>query len=256
MPEASGAAWMTIDGKLGLVVVGDSGQHGAYGVIDPDTGETREQGKLPLGEGAGDDLEGLDARDGKLYGVISPGWVRVWKRDGKGFALVDGPYALAPVDPTLPKNGGMGDKPPRGDGMVCDANGVNCGRNYEGLCLAPKPSGPCTGYVAAKADGHLYCLVDHDGRLQVTREHAIAVGRPGVVADCAYSDDGSLWVGDNLFGLVQVSRIEGDRPVPVAQIGDGFPEVLAVRGDAVYRMSDMGGSPSLMAKFRCRAPTR
>ena len=39
--------------------------------------------------------------------------------------------------------------------------------------------------------------------------------------------------------------------VPVVKLGVGFPEVLAVRGDIVYRMSDLGGAPSLMAKWRC-----
>src|SRR5262245_32682717 len=49
LPEASGAAWLTIEGKLALVVVADSGNQGDYVVLDPDTGATREQGKLPLG---------------------------------------------------------------------------------------------------------------------------------------------------------------------------------------------------------------
>src|SRR5262250_380752 len=36
VPEASGAGWLVIDGKLSLVVVGDSGNRGAYGVVDPE----------------------------------------------------------------------------------------------------------------------------------------------------------------------------------------------------------------------------
>src|SRR5438128_5226815 len=46
VPEASGAAWLVVDGKRVLVTMGDSGQHGAYGLIDPDDGSTLEQGKL------------------------------------------------------------------------------------------------------------------------------------------------------------------------------------------------------------------
>jgi hypothetical protein len=44
--------------------------------------------------------------------------------------------------------------------------------------------------------------------------------------------------------------------VPVAQLGSGFPEVIAAHGDVVYRMSDTGGSPSMMAKFRCTPGAR
>src|SRR5262245_3472634 len=49
--EASGATWLTIDGKLSLLVVADSGNDGAYAILDPETGDTGEQGKLPLGGG-------------------------------------------------------------------------------------------------------------------------------------------------------------------------------------------------------------
>jgi hypothetical protein len=31
----------------------------------------------------------------------------------------------------------------------------------------------------------------------------------------------------------------------------GFAELIAARGDIVYRMSDTGDAPSMMAKFRC-----
>jgi len=250
VPEASAAAWMTIGGKPMLVVVGDSGQHGAYGLVDPETGETREQGKLPLGD-AGDDLEGLAARGDRLYGLTSAGWLRVWQRDGAAFTLIDGPYAI-----------GTGD-------MICGKDQSNCARDYEGLCLRPfdnRGVNPlfCTGWAASRTDGTLYCLTmlnePHD--IQVDRARAIHIGRKGVVADCAYGDDGTLWVGNNLFGMSQVYRVENDwdpahaKVVPVAQLGTGFPEVIAVRGDTVYRMSDAGGSPSLMAKFRCRPGTR
>jgi hypothetical protein len=236
VPEASGAGWLTIDGKPELVVVGDSGQAGAYGIVDPDTGETREQGRLPLGD-AGDDIEGVAGRGDRLYGLTSAGWMRVWKRDGQAFTLVDGPYAI-------------------GEGtMICDKNGVNCARNYEGLCLAPATGG-CVGYAASKKDGTLYCLTEHDGKLAVQRDGAIHIAETKRLADCAYGDDGSLWAANNLFGLSQVYRVEAGKVVPVAQLGAGFPEVIAVRGEIVYRMSDAGGSPSLMAKFRCRPPSR
>jgi outer membrane protein assembly factor BamB len=256
VPEASGAAWLEIDGKARLVVVGDSGNHGAYGLVDPESGETVETGRLPLGA-ASDDIEGAASRGGRLYGLTSSGWIRVWERKAGGFALVGAPYPIGPVD--LP-DGKNQSRPPAGGGMVCGAMAGNCGRNYEGLCLAPAPAphGGCVGFAASKADGHLYCLTDEHGALAVHRDRAIAITRPGALADCAFSDDGTLWAASNLFDLGNVYRVaRWDDPAAatverIAALVVGFPEVIAVRGDIVYRMSDLNGAPSLMGKYRCR----
>jgi hypothetical protein len=252
VPEASAAAWMKIDGKDMLVVVGDSGQHGAYGLVDPETGETTEQGKLPLGEG-GDDIEGLSTWPGpntRLYGLTSAGWMRVWERVDHGFKLFEGPY-------------------PIGEGnMICGIDRSNCARDYEGLCLRPAHGGLnplfCAGYVASRTDGALYCLtmLNEPNDLQVDRSRSIKITRKGALADCAYGADGTLWAANNLFGDSQVYRIDHEfqpdkaKVVPIAQIGVGFPEVVAVRGDTFWRMSDAGGTPSLMSKFRCRPSAR
>ncbi len=257
VPEASGAAWLTIAGKRALVVISDSGNLGAYAVVDPDSGETTETGKLPLGA-AGDDLEGASARGEQLIAVTSSGWIRAWQHDdaAKAFTLIEDAYALGPVDLD---DSSAGNKPPAGNGMVCGAKVTNCGRNYEGLCLvdAAHRKGPCVGFVAAKADGHLYCLTEEAGKLVAHHDRSIAVTRPGALADCAFGDDGSLWAGSNLFDLARVYAITGwEAPASakaseLAAIGVGFPETLAVRGDLFYRMSDTGGSPSLMTKYRC-----
>nr|HEX4316896.1 hypothetical protein [Kofleriaceae bacterium] len=269
VPEASGAAWLAVAGKTVVVTMGDSDRDGAYGLIDPESGDTLETGKLPLGD-AGDDLEGLAVRDGVLYGLTSAGWMRAWKRTGTGigsggFDLVDGPYPLGPVD--LPDKSSH-DRPPKTDGMVCGARGVNCGRNYEGLCLPAHPSGACAGYAVAKADGHLYCLADagdadHPGRFAVRREPALELGRPGAIADCAFAaDTDELYVGANGFALNAVSRVVGWRDLatahvePIGDLGLGFCEGLAVRGDDIYRFSDLGGAPSLTTKFRCTSLPR
>ncbi|MFT3696216.1 MAG: hypothetical protein QM831_23960 [Kofleriaceae bacterium] len=248
VPEASGAAFLPIDGKPMLVVVSDSGNHGAYGIVDPDTGDTVEQGQLPIGDST-DDIEGLAVRGGHLFGITSPGWILEWTRDdaNHAFTLVQPRYALGPVD--LPGRAGIGDKPPEGDGMVCDGRRSNCGRNYEGICLTET-----AGYALAKADGHLYPLVGSP--LQVKRDGAIAVGRPGVAADCAYDETGALYVGNNLFGEAKVLRVEHGETSQIGLLGIGFPEVLVVRDGIFYRMSDTGGSPSLMSKFRCSRATR
>jgi hypothetical protein len=258
VPEASGAAWLTIDGALALVVISDSGNRGAYGIVDPDSGETREQGMLPLG-GGGDDLEGVAMRDGRLIAISSAGWIREWRRVAGGFELVAGPYPLGPVD--LPaKSGGIGARPPEGEGMVCAERASNCGRNYEGLCLAHRPRSDtrCVGFAAAKADGHLYCVVEREGRLALDRSHAIAIARPGVIADCAFDEADTLYVGSNTFDLARVYRVHDwhdparARSVVIGELPIGFPETLAVRGDVFYRMSDTGVAPSLMKKYRCR----
>jgi outer membrane protein assembly factor BamB len=256
VPEASGAAWLTIDGKPALVVVGDSGNHGAYGIVDPETGATLETGLVPLSSEASDDIEGVAARGDQLVGLTSSGWIRVWQRKDKGFALVGPPYPLGPVDLPDTKND---NRAPRGAGMVCEGTVVNCGRNYEGLCIAPTPrDGACVGFAASKADGHLYCLTDEAGRLVVHHDRAIAITRPGALADCAFGDDGTLWAGSNMFDLANVYRVTHWEDPASAQVerfaslGVGFPELIAVRGDVIYRMSDLGGAPSLMAKYRCR----
>ncbi|HET9625854.1 MAG TPA: hypothetical protein VFP84_31050 [Kofleriaceae bacterium] len=266
VPEASAAAWLTVNGRAVLVVVGDSGNHGAYGLVDAESGATLETGQLPLGD-AGDDLEGVATIGDTLYGLTSSGWMRQWRRTpaGGGFELVGAAYPIGPVDLPDTRND---DRPPRSDGMVCGPRAGNCGRNYEGLCLVPTPVAPgaCQGFAAAKADGHLYCLVadpskDH-GALAVDRTRAIAVSKPSALADCAFAADGSLWAGDNLFGFGRIYRIARWQDPATAQVESlgvlsvGFPEVIAVRGDVVYRMSDLGRAPSLMARYRCKFPPK
>ncbi len=256
--EASGAAWLTIDGKRMLVVMSDGGHQGDYALVDPDTGTTTERGKLPLGS-PDCDLEGISTRGDQLYAVTSPGWVRSWKRTAKGFTLVDEPYGLGPND--LPnKKGGLGNVPPVTDGMVCAPAFTNCGRNYEGICLVPDQTGTesdLAGFVAAKADGHLYGLRMTAGKLVVDRTIKIKVAEPGLIADCTFDTDGTLLVGGNSFDVGGIHRIDHwETPATatvtrVASLLLGFPEVVALDGDVIYRMSDTGRAPSLMKKYRC-----
>jgi outer membrane protein assembly factor BamB len=257
VPEASGAAWLTIAGKPALLVISDSGSLGAYSLVDAETGATLESGRLPLSTEAGDDLEGIAARGDKIYGLTSAGWVRVWQRKGEGFELIGKPYPLGPVDRSGRKTKRRATGP---DEMACDPQGVNCGRDYEGLCLvpgAPVPPAGCVGFAASKADGHLYCLTEEAGKLVVHHDRAIEITRPGALADCAFADDGTLWVGSNMFDLGRVYRVaRWDEPARaqverVGSLGVGFPEGIAARGDVVYRLSDMGGAPSLIARYRC-----
>jgi hypothetical protein len=247
VPEASGAAWLEVDGKLQLVVVADSGHDGAFGFVDPDSGTTVAQGTLPLGTGASDDIEGLAARGGRLYGITSSGYMREWEWRAGAFVLVAGPYPIGGAD------------------LTCrNANKTNCGNNYEGLAIAAAPVGGCAGYACSKDTGKIFCLADQAGKLVATGAAGVLiVDKQEVLADCAFGDTSDLYVGNNLFGLARTFRV-GNLADPanvtisdLGPLGTGFPETVAVRGDIVYRMSDMGGTgPSLMVKFRCPVPGR
>jgi hypothetical protein len=266
VPEASAAAWLTVDNKLVLVVVGDSGNHGAYALVDPETGDTIEQGKLPLGD-TSDDLEGASVRGGLLYGLTSGGWMTTWKRGDHAFELVDAPYPIGKVDRALPPQHAFHEVPVAGDGIACDARAFNCGHDFEGLALLDPPpshggSAACVGFAAAKADGTLDCLVEQGGKLQVDTTRRLAIARSGMLADVTFGDDGTLWAGTNVFDLDAIYRIDNWQDVAHAKVvklgafGVGNSEVIAVRGDTVYRMSDTNDAPSLMVKLRCRGPTR
>jgi hypothetical protein len=257
VPEASAAPWFTIDGKAMLVVISDSGNDGAYGLVDPETGATTEQGKLPLGD-AGDDIEGAATRiiEGtqQLVTLTSAGWVREYTRTKTGFALIRDAYPLAPKETD----------------WVCGKNRGNCARDFEGLCLSWQASTQlqvrdrwaadlCVGFAASKTDGALYCLTTtDDGTLAIDKRAVEITGRKKM-GDCAFDLNGrQLYTGNNIIGLFDVYRVDGwDVPatakvVELGKMGTGNPEVIAVRGKDFYRMSDTGGAPSYMWHYRCK----
>jgi hypothetical protein len=88
-------------------------------------------------------------------------------------------------------------------------------------------------------------------------QHSIRIARPGVLSDCAFAEDGTLYAASNLFDAGNVYRVVGWREPSEAKIevvgalGIGFPETIAVKGDLIYRMSDTGAAPSMMRKLRC-----
>jgi hypothetical protein len=71
-----------------------------------------------------------------------------------------------------------------------------------------------------------------------------------------------LWAGGNVLGLNAIYRIDNwqdpahAKVAKLGSVGIGNSEVIAVRGDIVYRMSDTNDAPSMMAKFRCRPASR
>jgi len=235
--EASGAVWLP-GGEI--LVVSDSGNDATYVTSDATDGRVLTSGKLPLG-GRGDDLEGLAAADGKIWAITSSGWMRAWKPrgPGKGYELDLPAYRIDPED-------------------ECAIDAVNCGNNYEGLCLEPraaKARGRVAGYVASKTRGELICLVpDDNGRYVAAPERRIHVARPRALAACDIEPDGTTWTGENLFGGSAVKRIVAGEIVETASLGVGFPEAMAIAPDGtIYRFSDTGGAPSRMAAYRCGA---
>lgn len=233
--EASGAVWLPRDGGV-IVVIADSGHDGDYLIIDDEDGQVLERGKLPLG-GRGDDLEGLAADGDDLWAITSSGWMRSWvHRPGGGFSAKVTAYALE-------------------DDGECPIDAVNCGHNYEGLCLAAAPlADGCRGYAVAKADGDLVCLVAAGDRWQVDRARTFHVTHGDVMAACDITADGAVWTGDNLFGTTTVRRLVGGKVAASGRLGDGFPEAMAIAPDGtIYRFSDMGGAPSRVGKYRCAA---
>lgn len=243
--EASGATYEPADGRgpARVLVVSDSGNDGAFVEMAADDGRVLARGRLPLDQGASDDLEGLARVGERYYAVTSSGYMRSWRRDGDGFALVDRAYALAE-----PGHGA----PP----ISCnDPDEVNCGSNIEGLCLRdPAPASGCAGYLAAKNTGRLVCLEWAGQRLVATAARGIDITAPGVISGCAFApDDGRLLVGSNLFAANTVWQVDArGQTRRVGRLGPGFGEAIAAGPDGeIYRFSDDGGAPSASKKFVC-----
>jgi hypothetical protein len=270
--EASGAAVVIVRGAPRLVVLSDSGNQGAYAALDIDSGALVKTGKLPLGA-TSDDLEGAATINGDYIAATSAGWIYRWRFSDAvdEFVAVAPPYPLGPVDDSIPLDGGLGDvPPPTGSGYVCSAFGVNCGRNFESICLAPQPNAvlnACVGLVASKSDGNVYCLTLQNEKLRIDATRRFAVAVPGALADCSIDEQNRAWVGANLYARNRVFVLTGWDQLPVAPVVQqtddasvGFAEGIWVRSGpgssaTVVRLSDTGSAgPSEMARFDCALP--
>lgn len=253
LPEASGAAWVPASFGLPahIVLVADSGNHGAFAAIDARSGSLLVRGALPLDGSASDDLEGLSRIGTTYFGLTSAGSVLAWRRSGADrFQLIGPAYPLADAS---------------GHALGCeDPRRSNCGRNFEGLCLAdPPPASGCIGFAAAKHDGQLICLTIGAGEhLVADPARTIDVARPHALSGCSIAGD-LLYTGNNVFGGNQVVRINGWTTPARAEthslgsLGPGFCEAIAASPTgAISRFSDTGGAPSLMAKYSCGPPRR
>ncbi len=244
LPEASGAALLDPTRAL---VVSDSGNNGVAVIFDMAT-ETTVPTELPLGTGAGDDVEGLSvAPDGRVWGITSAGWLRVWQPSSTdtSFSLVGGPIAVASLESP----------------WACDAQLVNCGPNYEGLCLHPAPvAGECSGYLASKAYGQLACLVERaDGAgYEVDSSRLIDVAPNDQLSGCTFEPVAPyrLFVAGNVFSPSRIWWVDTDETVvPFALVGAGNQEALLATESGLWSFGDVQGilgDQSPVTRIDCR----
>ncbi|MCC6621259.1 MAG: hypothetical protein IT385_08390 [Deltaproteobacteria bacterium] len=245
LPEASGAARLP-DGRI--LVVADSGNQGRALVLDPKGRAGAVGVTLPLGEGAGDDVEGLErAPDGRIWGITSAGWLRAWRVEPgpvPTFVLEVGPVPVAPD----------------GD-WRCDASRVNCGPNYEGLCLHPAPGpGACAGWAASKARGALVCLVPSEAGFEVDASRTVAVAPSEQLSGCAFEPAAPhrLVVAGNVMSGSTLWEVEPGSGIVVAwtAIGAANQEaVIVLDGGDVVSLGDLQDlTPESSPRVALRCP--
>lgn len=247
LAEASGAVW--VEPSFGLpahlVVVSDSGNRGDFALVDAASGARLGAGRMPLERGVTDDLEGLARAGGVYYALASNGHLRHYRRAGATrFELTVPAYPLP----------GASCRSPRA---------TNCGRDFEGLCLAdPLPSVGCVGFAASRAKGELICLERGEGgRLRPVLDRAIRFALPMTLSDCNIAPaaaGNALHAVTNALGANLLYRVRGWRDPARAKVellparAGGFIEAVAAGPDgAIYRFSDTGAAPSAMTAESC-----
>ncbi|HEX8795560.1 MAG TPA: hypothetical protein VF765_31640 [Polyangiaceae bacterium] len=252
VPEASGAAEVELRrGAKEILVISDSGRHGAAMVWSAAGGMRALT--LAVDDAASDDFEGVTwMAPGRLYTLTSSGAVRTYVPDGSGGLRAEGPaYAIGAPPLSCP-----------------DLHGINCGKNYEGLCLrASGASGRCAGYAASKRETALYCVErDASGRLSIDASKpalhldlARITSREGVLSDCAFGAEGGpaqgvLLVTTNVFGgssTYVVDEATG-RATQLDMVTTPSNEAIAVDHEgAFYAFMDDNGDKSLALRFTC-----
>ena len=265
-PEASAAAQVELrPGLKEILVVGDSGNHGAAMAWSARSG--MRSLTLPLDDSASDDLEGMawvpEARGGRLYTLTSSGAVRRFVSDGAGGLRRDASAYR------------IGDLP-----LSCaDLRDINCGKDWEGLCLRRVRRGAsheaCAGYAASKKETALYCVVADDrGRLSIDASRPPMKldlrhlpqslqrrlpGGDGVLSDCAFGAtpgpaEDVLLVTTNIYGtsFTYVVDEEAGAATPLDLVSTPSNEALAVDSSgALYAFMDSNGPASPAARFVC-----
>jgi hypothetical protein len=248
VPEASGAAEVELTpGVRELLVLSDSGRGGVGILLSLGGGSGSRSITLPLDQPAIDDNEGIAWRGGALYTLTSSGAVRRFVPNGQGLLTRDQDvYRLGPEPASC-----------------ADLAGVNCGRNYEGLCLRSAPSAhPCAGYAASKAEGKLHCVgIDAGGKLFAKPDvPPLALSFPAdQLSDCAFGAGGGpaadvLVVTTNVFGFSRSFRVDETTGATTRLPSTSLLNVEAVAIDktgALYVFDDNSMSQSTAAKTSC-----
>lgn len=249
LPEASAATEVELTaGVRELLVVSDSGNAGVALLYPLPNGAPRSI-TLPLDAPASDDLEGIAWRAGKLYTLTSSGAVRRFAPDGAGGLVRDQDAYAVGAAPTY---------------ACADLGGVNCEKNYEGLCLrAAHISAPCAGYAASRADGKLYCLtLDGNGVLAASTTVAPIDTGLGAnkLSDCAFgaaggSGERALVVASNVYDFSKSYRLDetsNDKSVLPTAFLLNLEAVAIDRDGALYTFSDDNtANPSPANRLRC-----
>jgi hypothetical protein len=255
VPEASAAAEVELrPGVREILVIGDSGRKGAAMAWSRASG-TRAL-VLPLDDKASDDLEGMawqkDTAGACLDTLTSSGAVRTFVPDGKGGLRADGETYRLGAPPI----------------SCADLHGINCGKNWEGLCLrSPTAHARCAGYAASKTETALYCVLRDDmGHLSVDPLRLPMVlkldrltNREGVLSDCAFGAPGGpaedlLLVTTNVFGGSQTYLVDEatGRASSLDVQATLSNEAIAVDHDGVlYAFLDDNGEVSSATRFVC-----
>jgi hypothetical protein len=255
VPEASAAAEVELlPGVRELLVVSDSGRKGAAVLWRLPAGPSRAL-TLPLDATASDDIEGIawsassrSGVEGALYTLTSSGAVRRFIADGHGGLRRDqDAYALGPSPYSCP-----------------NLHDVNCGRNYEGLCLRPRSlPARCAGYAASRKASELDCLVWQGDRLVAdTLWPSVALPgiAPGALSDCAFGADpgparSKLLVTTNVHGGSTTYLVSEPKTalLPLDVSGTLNNEAVAVGSDgALYQLADIDGEPSPASRSTCK----
>jgi len=270
LAEASGATLVHTGNTEFLLVISDSGGRGSAMELNVADGSVRRTLQLPLDRRASDDIEGLSAVGPLIYGITSGGWMRTWRLANPETTTADNGPRYQLIAPAYPLVHPRQQSQPR---FVCHSPwDSNCGRNYEGLCLHPRPqpSDPCLGYALSKHDGVLYCLVAGDKdetsdstrnppRLTIDPSRAIRAGIGEILSGCHFDPSGeTIWIGANLLGVNLVYQVTNWRDPTrtaiqaVASMGTSFEEAIAITRDGgIYRFSDTSGAISLAERYQC-----
>lgn len=263
LPEASGAVALDADHDL---LVADSGHSGRALVLDRALGVSATL-VLPLGDGAGDDIEGLslgpsaagatnnEALGVSVWGLSSSGYLRAWR-----VQHVDGAWTAALVHGPVPIA-----EPGE---WVGGPNAVNAGGNFEGICLHPAPTpGDCAGWAASKARGELVCVRAEGDGFRLDPGLRLPVFEAEHLSDCAFEPEpphrlfaaGNVYSGDRVIEVTTLASsaapIDGlpelaGAPNQEAILVRNLPESLEIQSFGDWQ--DLAGDRSPRVVFTCK----